>query len=89
MVTLKTEALTSSSEDVEERKAATKNISDEANIPAEDKDPSEESNINADLNPNDIFHYNYLDPARVVNLEYMTLVTKDVSKIISPNNNSQ
>ena len=88
VVTLKTEALTSSSEDVEESEAATKNLSDEANIPADDKDPSEESKINVDLNPNDIFHYNYLDPERVVNMEYMNLVTKDASSIISPKNNS-
>ena len=87
VVTLKTEALTSSSEDVEESEAATKNISDEANIPADDKDPSEESKINVDPNPNNIFHYNYLDPERVVNMEYMNLVTKDASSIISHKNN--
>ena len=40
VVTLKTEAPTSSSEDVEESEAANRNLSDEANIPADDKDPS-------------------------------------------------
>ena len=87
VATRKTEAPTNTREDVEESEAATKILSDEANIPADDMDPNVESKINVDPNPNDNFTYNF-EPERGVNMEYMNLVTKDVSSIISPKNNS-
>ena len=51
-----TEDQTYSTADVEESEAATKEGSDETNIPTADKDPNMESDDSADLNTNDIFH---------------------------------
>ena len=86
VATRKTEAPTNTREDVEESEANTKISSDEANIPAEDKDTNVESKINVDPNPNDNFTYNF-KPARGVKLNYMNPVTIGVSSIIPPKNN--
>ena len=89
MEVIKIEAQTNSTEVVEEEaEAAIKDGSPKANRTTADKDSSEGSDDSADFNTTAIFHVNTFNPARVVKTEYMTLLTENVSKIISPGKDS-